>query len=391
MKRIIQFFLIILFAAPFAFSQVHVIDNFENGDLGHFNATHPNFSGSSVGFLNRDYMLDSSTAFMGAASMHFVLYDDTSKSDDWSMRFASGTSAALSQNDTLGTTGYIGYALKVTGGDQGLTCGIGLDAPSTASISDSLEVIRDGEWHFYEWNLEDTTQWHAWVLSDGTIADPVSIDAIWMYAPNGTPDVTVNLDYVAWNPTENVLPVELISFKSAVSGNNVELHWITASEINNAGFEVQRRNDEGIFAKVGYINGKGTTTEANIYTFNDKIQKTGKYQYRLKQVNFDGTFEYSNVIEVNVATIPGEFSLAQNYPNPFNPSTQITYNMPEAGHVTLSVYNLIGEKVVDLVNGVQEAGAHTVNFNAKNLASGTYIYRVNVNGNSISKKMMLMK
>src|SRR5690606_25908032 len=197
-------------------------------------------------------------------------------------------------------------------------------------------------------------------------------------------------DYLTYNPTGEV-PVELVSFAASVNQNVVDLKWITATETNNKGFEVERKSANGSFEKIAFVDGKGTSTDISAYVYSDAVEKAGKYTYRLKQIDFDGTFTYSNAVEVEIIAAPGEYTLAQNYPNPFNPATTITFNMPEAGMANLAVYNLLGEKVAELVNEVKESGFHTVNFDASNLASGTYIYTLNVNGNAISKKMVLMK
>ena len=390
MKHFLLSFLLFFFMAASSFAQTHIIDDFEEGDFGHFNIS-TDYSGSTAGILDDALALDSTTSFNGSVSLKFMLRDNPAETADWFIRFISGPpSASLSTNDTLGATGYVGYALKVSGGNDGLTCGIGMDAPATATVSDSIQVIRDGEWHLYQWDLGDPNIWHAWVASDGTIKTPVSIDALWFYAPNETPDVNVNLDFVSWNVNGEV-PVELISFKSEVTGNKIELRWITATELNNSGFEIQRKAENGKFEKVGFVSGKGTSSEANLYTFLDAVNHAGKYSYRLKQIDFSGKIEYSKTVEVNILAMPGEFALSQNYPNPFNPSTTISYNIPEAGRVSLAVFNLLGEKVADLVNEFKESGNYTVSFAAGNLASGTYIYRLNINGNSITKKMILMK
>ncbi len=193
------------------------------------------------------------------------------------------------------------------------------------------------------------------------------------------------------------LPVELTSFNAQVLSQGVRLTWTTASEQNNAGFEVQRSNDQANWTVLGFVRGAGTTTEAQSYTFTD-AQAIGTVFYRLKQVDFDGQFEYSNVIEVN-AGMPKQFVLEQNYPNHFNPATTIAYQLPTASNVSLKVFDMLGKEVATLVNGRQEAGTYTVNFNANQLSSGVYFYRLQAsatNGASSSnfvqtRKMMLVK
>ena len=186
------------------------------------------------------------------------------------------------------------------------------------------------------------------------------------------------------------LPVELISFTANYSDGKVNLNWITASELNNSGFDVERNNGNG-FEKIGFVQGNGTTNEKSNFSFVDENPGFGKIQYRLKQIDFDGTFSYSGVVEVET-NIPTEFSLSQNYPNPFNPSTTIEYSIAKAGIVNLTIYNSLGEEVLKLVdNQFNEAGTYTVKFNANGLASGTYIYRLQAGDVVISKKMNLIK
>ena len=186
------------------------------------------------------------------------------------------------------------------------------------------------------------------------------------------------------------LPVELKSFTAFTSGNNVNLKWITATEINNSGFSVERSFDNNNFIGVGFITGKGTSTKTSSYSFSDNNLAPGSYAYRLKQVDFDGKLNYSNVVNVNI-TAPAVFYLGQNYPNPFNPSTSIKYSIPRDGLVSLAVYNILGEKVSTLVNQNMSAGNYEVKFDASHYASGIYFYRLDAGVYSSMKKMILMK
>jgi hypothetical protein len=192
-----------------------------------------------------------------------------------------------------------------------------------------------------------------------------------------------------WNLTETIVPVELTSFTSGVIGTDVVLKWGTSTETNNKGFEIQREINDN-FITIGFINGSGTSTESHTYTYTDKNLDPGTYTYRLNQVDFDGTSKASEAITV-VVERPVNFSLEQNYPNPFNPSTQINYSIAVRGNVNLIVYDLLGRKVQTLVNEVKEPGSYKVNFDASNLPSGIYAYRIQ-SGNFIqTKKMMLLK
>jgi PKD repeat protein len=187
------------------------------------------------------------------------------------------------------------------------------------------------------------------------------------------------------------IPVELTSFNASVIGGSVVLKWETATEMNNKGFYVERKQkyNETDFAGIHFIEGKGTTTEKNSYSFIDVVNE-GVYVYRLKQVDFDGTTSYSNEVEVDLAS-PLTYSLGQNYPNPFNPSTSISYSIEKDGMVNLSIYNMLGEKIAVLVNKQLKAGKHEIKFDASELPSGMYIYRLESEGFTTARKMMLTK
>ncbi len=190
--------------------------------------------------------------------------------------------------------------------------------------------------------------------------------------------------------TGSAVPVELTSFSASVSGNEVILNWATASEINNYGFEVQKKFNNSDFRTVGFVHGAGTTTETNKYRFINRNVTEGTNIYRLKQIDFSGTFSYSD--EVQVLSAPVEFKLLQNYPNPFNPTTTISFSIPEKTPVSLEVYNILGELVASLINDeLKEPGNYIVNFNAAGLSSGTYIYILKQGKNILSRKMTLLK
>jgi hypothetical protein len=186
------------------------------------------------------------------------------------------------------------------------------------------------------------------------------------------------------------LPVELTSFNAKAFDSNVELNWVTATEINNHMFEIERKSADSQFRTIGYVNGHGTTTEQQTYSYVDKKLETGKYVYRLKQIDFNGSYEYSNEINVDVEA-PAQYSLDQNYPNPFNPSTMIKYSIAKDGFVNVSIFNLLGEKVATLVNDNMKAGSYDVNFNASQLSSGIYFYSIESGEFKAVRKMILMK
>ncbi len=201
-----------------------------------------------------------------------------------------------------------------------------------------------------------------------------------------------NYDYIYWDDLclQYGIPVELTSFTAFANGAEVELNWQTATETNNQGFEIERMSENGKFEKIGYTAGYGTTTETKSYSFTDSKLSEGKYNYRLKQLDYDGTFKYSNEVNV-VVNLPLEYSLEQNYPNPFNPSTIIKYSLKDDGKVSLKIFNSLGEEVRTLVNEIKPAGNYEVEFNASELPSGIYIYSIQAGEFISSKKMILLK
>ncbi|NCS89464.1 MAG: hypothetical protein AUK34_01995 [Ignavibacteria bacterium CG2_30_36_16] len=186
-----------------------------------------------------------------------------------------------------------------------------------------------------------------------------------------------------------VIPVELASFAASANGNTVTLNWETATETNSRYFEVERRSEK-TWQTVGTVNASGTSTKTRKYSFVDDNVNAAIVYYRLKQVDMDGSYSYSNEIEVNVG-LPAAYDLSQNYPNPFNPTTTIRYSIPQDSKVSLEVFSILGELVSTVVNEYQSAGKYTVSFNGSRFASGTYIYRLTANQNVITKKMVLIK
>jgi Secretion system C-terminal sorting domain/WD domain, G-beta repeat len=190
-----------------------------------------------------------------------------------------------------------------------------------------------------------------------------------------------------------VTPVELSSFRASVKNGNVILNWLTETETNNKGFEIQRSelgNQEKAWEKIWFIEGNGTTTRPHSYSFIDNDITSAAYVYRLKQTDLDGTYHYSNLVEVEVKN-QIQFSLKQNYPNPSNPSTKIDYQIPTDGFVNITVYNLLGEKIRTIVNEFKREGNYQVNFDGSALPSGVYIYRIQSGEFSFARKMILAK
>lgn len=172
------------------------------------------------------------------------------------------------------------------------------------------------------------------------------------------------------------LPVELTSFNASITQNKVQLDWVTATELNNNGFEVQRKLENADWITIGFVQGNGTTTKPTSYTYLDDVSEFNSYKiyYRLKQIDYNGNYEFSD--EVEVITLPLEYSLSQNYPNPFNPTTKIKYEVPVNTNVTLEVFDVLGRLIKILVNENKSAGRYEVEFNASELSSGLYLYKI---------------
>ena len=227
------------------------------------------------------------------------------------------------------------------------------------------------------------------------------------YQAGTTIEVTAGADICADNITINgtytgdgtkcngPLPVELSSFTANISGGVVNLIWKTETEVNNFGFEIERgagnfQSPSSKFEKIGFINGNGNSNSPKEYSFIDKDLTGGsKFLYRLRQIDNDGQFEYSNIVEVEF--IPNMFELSQNYPNPFNPSTTIKFSLPVQTQLRINLYNMLGEQVASIAEEMYEAGYYKITFDAEGLSSGTYIYRLESNNFTETKKMILIR
>ncbi|NOX19567.1 MAG: T9SS type A sorting domain-containing protein [Chlorobi bacterium] len=193
------------------------------------------------------------------------------------------------------------------------------------------------------------------------------------------------------------LPVELTSFTANVIDNKkIQLNWQTATEVNNYGFEVERQASSSTthgqkgYKKIGFVNGNGNSNSPKLYSFTDnKLIGGSDFAYRLKQIDIDGNFKYSDI--VTVCVIPVKYKLSQNYPNPFNPTTKISYEIPENGFVSLKVFNELGKEVRTLVKKNQQPGKYEISFDATGIASGIYFARLHVNNYTKIVKMILLK
>ena len=212
---------------------------------------------------------------------------------------------------------------------------------------------------------------------------------------SSSPRVTVDGIFVTTSWDNTALPVELSSFNYETLKGNVTLHWTTSSEINNAGFDVERSDVNGqisnVWSKAGFISGNGTSSGSINYSFTDNNLSSGKYNYRLKQIDYNGNYEYFSLNSDVIIATPKNFFLGQNYPNPFNPSTVINYNIPQDSYVKIKLYDNTGREVRTLLNEFISAGYYTINFNVSDLASGIYFYNINAGEYTATKKMMLVR
>jgi hypothetical protein len=192
------------------------------------------------------------------------------------------------------------------------------------------------------------------------------------------------------------LPVELVFFAGIINNNYIELEWRTETEVNNYGFEIERARSfdtplENEWIKIGFVEGNGNSNSPIDYSFTDNnLGIASKYYYRLKQIDIDGSFEYSDIVTIDRYAL-NNFDLSQNYPNPFNPSTKITYSVPELSIVTIKVFDILGNEIETLVREERQAGTYEFTWNSGNLPGGIYFYRLQTGYFVQTRKMTLLK
>jgi hypothetical protein len=283
----------------------------------------------------------------------------------------------------IATAGVIKIASKIAAG-FGTGTIISTSAPGTKygtlQIVNTNQFLHDSMKLAYSWN---STPYKTSV-------------AAYDYTTQLTQDISVAGTYNILS-ANLVLPVELSSFATTSNGRNVVLNWSTKTEKNSDRFEVQRSTDTKSWTVVASVKAANLSNSTKEYSYTDSKLQSGKYSYRLKMVDNNGTFAYSSVVETEVA-LPKNFAISQNYPNPFNPTTKIDYQVPTDAKVLVEVYNIAGQRVAEVVNQDQSAGYYTIDFGTSvKLSSGVYIYRMTASekatGNNFSaiKKMMLLK
>ncbi|MDQ3021509.1 MAG: T9SS type A sorting domain-containing protein [Bacteroidota bacterium] len=242
-----------------------------------------------------------------------------------------------------------------------------------------FQAITDGTWEL-----------RSFVIPSSALGARLAIRYSVVDAGNGPNSLYIGIDALRVQG-DHPLPVELASFVSVITNNNVTLKWTTATETNNSEFDIERSIVNGEWSRVGNVAGSGTTNSPTNYKITDRNLNSGNYNYRLKQIDLNGNFEYFNLSNEVVIGIPNGYELSQNYPNPFNPTTVINYQLPKDGNVKISVFDNSGKEIMNLVNGFKTAGYYTINFNASSLSSGIYYYKLSSDNFSSVKKMMLIK
>lgn len=287
--------------------------------------------------------------------------------------------------DTLEQNQTAQYRIRMTGGPA-VKGGFNIAARfSNLSVSDTgtQEIDNEIAHNTPRSFVNDTVSWNF----SFTASNSVNWDTIYSVAQSVNNDgIPSSVDRWNFGPKFPVriippVPVELTSFTANADGKNVRLSWTTGSEVNNKGFEVLRKasaNDqESEWIAVGFVNGMGTTSQPQSYSFIDKNITSAKLSYKLKQIDFDGKYKFTNETEVSVMI--SEFKLHQNFPNPFNPSTNISWELTTPGFVKLKIYNSLGEQVATLLNEYQDAGLHSTSFEAAaDLASGIYLCSIEI-------------
>ena len=306
----------------------------------------------------------------------------------------------------------------------------GYQKPDIVAPGSSIISLRDGDVYTVPNNLfidndgNTSGEYNYFIMEGTSMSAPFCAGAAALYLeknPNASPQEVYNalrdnaildeytgdmpsstygygkLDiYSAMYPFSDPLPVELSSFTANVNSSSVFLKWRTATEINNYGFEVEKQKDEKQSAedkweKIGFVEGFGNSNSIQDYIFvDDNLTLSGNYFYRLKQIDFDGTIKYSNIISITFS-FPEQFKLMQNYPNPFNPTTIINWQLPVKSHVKLHVYNILGSEIAILINEEKPPGLYKSEFNASLFPSGVYFYKLQAGNFIATKKMLFLK
>ncbi|MFZ4621966.1 MAG: T9SS type A sorting domain-containing protein [Bacteroidota bacterium] len=353
--------------------------------LGSNNLTVPTISGASAsayvvaigsGELRRTVSSTGSVSLpIGDASNYTPAVISITAADGFSSAYIGGRVTASKHGSNSSTTDYLNRYWSISG--NGITVPV-----YNVSLNYVDTDIAGTEGNIYLGKYDS-----GWILAN---AADVASNTI-----SGT-GFTAFSDFTGGE--NSVMPVELSSFSAASKGNTVELKWNTATELNNHGFDVERRSASNELSpannwtKVSFIPGTGSTNTASSYSYTDVISVNGKYSYRLKQIDNNGAGTYSMIVEANVIAVPDAYTISQNFPNPFNPSTSINFTVKQTEHASVKVFDITGRDVATLFNDVAQNGQlYTVQFNASRFASGVYFYVISTKNFRSVKRMMLLK
>ncbi|MDP2301750.1 MAG: T9SS type A sorting domain-containing protein [Ignavibacteria bacterium] len=299
----------------------------------------------------------------------------------------AGLGAMLTSSANLGVTTVERYHNVRSGsGNQSILRTFNISPSNNTGLNATIRFYYDEselngiqESELVLFNSTDGTN-NNWLLSGGTVN--TSDNYVELSSLN-------SFSYLTLGSSVNQIPVELTSFTAIHENGKILLNWSTATETENRGWDIEKQINN-TWETIGFVDGAGTSLQPSTYSFIDnQINKT-KVSYRLKQIDFNGQVSYSNIVQVDGYS-PLTFTLNQNYPNPFNPETIIRFEIPFTSHINLTVYNLLGEKISSVIDEILESGIYTKSFNAFNLTSGIYIYRLTAGEVMLTKSMMLLK
>ncbi len=337
---------------------------------------------------------DSTIWAVGGDNYPFELYKSTDRGNNWiPIPFEEDQHDIFFINEQVGFMTAFNQLYKTTNGGSSFQLDSTLSWFGTSRIENFLNqsVYIVGDKVFVTTN--EGEEWFDYPEVQGQVLEALSLYEVNKgYAVGNTGIILKYFD-------ENI-PVELTDFSAAVKGRDVLLNWKTITEKNNLGFNVERLKDNEItkshiWERIGFSEGNGTTTKTHSYSFTDKNVSPGEYKYRLKQLDLDGSYEYSKEVELNIEIL-NNFFLEQNYPNPFNPTTRISFSLPTDSKVILKLFDILGREIKTLLNKELQAGYYNIDFNASKYPSGVYIYSLKaqeINGKTFnsSKKMLLIR
>ncbi len=364
------------------------IPEFTDGAGDYFLRTNGSDISSSIEFsgIEGNYYFAAQDVIDGSSPAVFITFENIDISGQTGLEFGVllAEDDASDGNEDWDNSDYLHILYSIDGSEWENLLWVENDGDGTNSsafIDSDFDGVGDG--------TEITDTFSEFIIPIAGTGNNISIKVEFNF---NSGDEDIAIDNLRIGTDLNPLPVELTTFSASIFSDGIKLDWETATEVNNYGFEVERQDSETqVWENIGFVNGHGNSNSKKVYSFLDKtLFKSGNYYYRLKQIDIDGKFEYSDKIEISfLSTL--EFELSQNYPNPFNPSTTIKFLIPEDGFVRLTIHNVLGEEITKLLNENIHAGYHSIEFNAQDLNSGIYFYKLEVGDFIKTRKMMLLK